>query len=356
MYVPHRLGRIPAIGRDELLSSFLIRLAHKHKLNLHTFCSTVFPGHEFWTRDIDRCSNMQLINDISRKTGLDSSVILEMTLRPFMMIMDGRICRNGISKWILPLGVFHRTRGAFGQQYCSECLVEREPICLRAWRLAFNIHCPIHNISLRDCCPNCGVPFHPHRNGSLINLKCHVCSNTLISSAASRTCDGALIFQKELQTALYSDSVSFHEFNSWHRLLSIIARNDQRFAGDLGGWFQWRLMARSRLFEFAITLKQNWPNSFVLWAEAHRLSQAGLNDFEIDLGWLKEAVMLLPERYSPIRKARNSVRREKILQYLRMPKGVAKSILREKILLDDAFSVIQKRRSAKRGRKKESDH
>ncbi|MFC5397555.1 hypothetical protein [Undibacterium jejuense] len=163
-------------------------------------------------------------------------------------------------------------------------------------------------------------------------------------------------FQKKMQNALYSDSLSLHEFNSWHRLLSIIARNDQCFAGDPGGWFQWRLLARVRLFEFATTLKQNWPDSFFLWAETHRLSQAGLNDFDIGPGWLKDAVMLLPERYSPPRKARNSDSRAKILQYVRMPKGVAKSTLREKILLDEAFSVIHKWKFTQSGRKKESDH
>ena len=39
---------------DELLSSWMVRIAGQHGLKLHTFASAVWPGISIWNRDIDR--------------------------------------------------------------------------------------------------------------------------------------------------------------------------------------------------------------------------------------------------------------------------------------------------------------
>lgn len=50
---------------DELLSSWLVRLAMSHGLKLHTFCSIALPLKQIWTRDIDKAPNTGLIGELS---------------------------------------------------------------------------------------------------------------------------------------------------------------------------------------------------------------------------------------------------------------------------------------------------
>lgn len=55
---------------DELLSSWLVRLAHGHGLKVQTFCNLIFGNKlQVWNRDIDRLAPEWLIAELSSKTG-----------------------------------------------------------------------------------------------------------------------------------------------------------------------------------------------------------------------------------------------------------------------------------------------
>lgn len=149
---------------DELLSSWLVRLARGHGVKLHTFCSVIWPGGQVWNRDIDKCAGESLLSVLTRRTGTSGAAVAETTLRAY----QGRVYEKhnplGNTTWIMPVGVYHRTRKRFGLQFCPRCLAEAaEPYYRRSWRLAFVTFCEIHHVPLFDRCPQCRAPVNFHR-------------------------------------------------------------------------------------------------------------------------------------------------------------------------------------------------
>ena len=54
---------------DELLSSWLVRLAHGHGLKVQTFCNLIFGNsQQVWNRDIDRLAPTWLLDQLSYRT------------------------------------------------------------------------------------------------------------------------------------------------------------------------------------------------------------------------------------------------------------------------------------------------
>lgn len=150
---------------DELLSSWMIRIAQANRSKIHTFYACQLGrNREIWTRDIDYCPPDWLVKELSVRTGCTEKTIEQMTLRSFETMAFENFNKSGHTHFILPLGVFHRTRHRFGQQYCAECLMtDQSAYFRRSWRLAFNTVCSKHKILLQDRCGNCLQPIVPHR-------------------------------------------------------------------------------------------------------------------------------------------------------------------------------------------------
>lgn len=151
---------------DELLSSWIVRLAHANGLKLQTFCDRVFgKEHQLWNRDIDRLAPRWLLTALAAHTGTPMTRVRETTLD----IYRGRLFRRrqtaGQLRWILPAGVYHRKRRRFGMQFCPQCLAEdQEPYFRTRWRVAALTFCPQHNLELHDRCPQCAEPVAFHRS------------------------------------------------------------------------------------------------------------------------------------------------------------------------------------------------
>lgn len=150
---------------DELLSSWLVRLAHGNGLKIQSFCNLVFGStHQVWNRDIDRLAPDWLMDTVSQHTGISSREALGTTLRSYEGVLYPRFRASGILRWISPLVLYHRTYKGFGLQYCPLCLAEgAEPYYRKHWRVACNIMCPTHEIFLLDRCPACSGPVAFHR-------------------------------------------------------------------------------------------------------------------------------------------------------------------------------------------------
>jgi hypothetical protein len=69
---------------DELLSCWLIRLAHGHGLKVQTFSNLLF-GHrrQVWNRDVDRLGPSWLIEELSHRTGTPMSAAKATCLRAY---------------------------------------------------------------------------------------------------------------------------------------------------------------------------------------------------------------------------------------------------------------------------------
>ncbi|MCS4509966.1 TniQ family protein [Xylophilus ampelinus] len=151
---------------DELLSSWMIRLARGNGFKVHNFCAQFFGrDRQIWNRDIDHHAPPWLLDALAARSGTTPERIVQTTLRAFESFAFERFNEVGVTRWILPLGVFHRTRRAYGQQFCPLCLAnDPEPYLRRSWRLALVVICTRHGVLLQDRCPECESPMTPHRS------------------------------------------------------------------------------------------------------------------------------------------------------------------------------------------------
>ncbi len=177
---------------DELLSSWLVRLAHSHGLKVQTFCNLVFGNRlQVWNRDIDRLAPEWLITELSDRTGATIEQVMDTTLQSYQGVIYHRHRVSGTLSWIQSLKLYHRKFEGFGLQFCPECLASgEEPYFRKSWRVAFNTICTTHNCMLHDRCPDCGYGVAFHRNDmryaqyvTTVSLKeCHRCGFDLSKS------------------------------------------------------------------------------------------------------------------------------------------------------------------------------
>jgi hypothetical protein len=134
---------------DELLSSWLVRLAMAQGLKLHTFCSITWPLKQIWNRDIDRSASAELLETLSKKTATPVERVRATTLAAYESALYEEHKSLGPAAWITPIGVYHRIHTKCGLQFCLLCLAEdEEPYYRRKWRLAFMVACEKHHVLL----------------------------------------------------------------------------------------------------------------------------------------------------------------------------------------------------------------
>lgn len=150
---------------DELLSSWLVRIARANGLKLQTFCVQVFgQERQLWNRDIDRLAPAWLLRSLAERTRTPLRRVVDTTLLRYQGTLYDRWRATGQLRWILCTGVYHRKRRAFGTLYCPRCLTDdAEPYFRTSWRVAVLCHCARHGVELLDRCPRCGEPLAFHR-------------------------------------------------------------------------------------------------------------------------------------------------------------------------------------------------
>ncbi|MFZ6751985.1 TniQ family protein [Undibacterium sp. Dicai25W] len=150
---------------DELLSCWLVRLAHGHGLKVQTFCNLMFGNRrQVWNRDVDRLAPAWLVDELILRTGTSPETAWGTTLHPYEGILYPKFRLSSTLRWILALKVYHRTRQGYGLQFCPTCLAEDEiPYFRKHWRIALNTVCSTHGTMLFDRCPHCGAAVAFHR-------------------------------------------------------------------------------------------------------------------------------------------------------------------------------------------------
>jgi hypothetical protein len=150
---------------DELLSCWLVRLAHGHGLKVQTFCNAIFGEHlQVWNRDIDRLAPSWLLTELSIRTGTPYPVVANTTLRMYEGTLYRKFRSAGVLHWVLVLQMYHRKRMGFGLQFCPACLAEdATPYFRKRWRVALNTVCSRHKTMLLDRCPSCSAAIAVHR-------------------------------------------------------------------------------------------------------------------------------------------------------------------------------------------------
>ena len=328
----------PTPANDEILSSYLARIAYAHGLPPYRFFSFFFPGVPIWNRDIDRSASDQLIDGVATRCGVSFEQVCSMTLRAyeasFRYINPLRKQANpGISRCINAAGIFHRNRKRHGMQYCPECLVENMAF-KRAWRLSFVTACSIHNCSLQDCCPRCGHPVIFHRSDSF-HPNCHSCGGFLTTYSAAthpvKRLDERIRLQAFLLGIIESGKVrildrcvSSPDFFLGLMALFQIVRSKMRsknrscsvselYANCPTAQMELlRIDDRARQSLILINLLENWPAQFFEFADAQKLTQATIQSRNKLPDWLNSVLSALPSGITRLRKAPSPFIRQKI--------------------------------------------
>ena len=154
-------GYIPP-EKDELLSSWIYRVANEHKIKPYSFTRYYFNNPSFWTRDVDKFITTNVLNTILKYTPLNELQIKQMLLSSFdNVIYQGRLSvsyTNGLTN----LGIFSAKRKGYGLLLCSKCLI-KNPYYKKEWRLLTSLICLTCKSYLIDNCPKCNNPIIFHR-------------------------------------------------------------------------------------------------------------------------------------------------------------------------------------------------
>lgn len=200
---------------DELLSSWLIRLAHAHGYQVEGLCRLLLGrGAAMWNRDIDRCASETLMAAVMTATAATEPQFRNTLLSAYDGTLTESVGLSGTARWLVPLSVLHRKRRRPGLMYCSTCIAtDPDPYCRKKWRLACITVCSTHGVELRDSCPNCNAAFVPHRvdmghggymPSDKLLVKCHVCGHDLRVQSADRGDPKLVDFTRRIEECLQS--------------------------------------------------------------------------------------------------------------------------------------------------------
>lgn len=147
---------------DELLSSWLIRLALVHRCDPMSLTGSIWPNWRVWQHDPDRYIPYELVNILSSKAGVNCESIKAAFLSNISnKCLGGRPLSKGVYPWIMANGNRGR-RHNFGRAVCPKCLLE-SPYLKIQWRLAWHTVCAQHETLLVDRCSFCQKLIQPHR-------------------------------------------------------------------------------------------------------------------------------------------------------------------------------------------------
>jgi len=209
------VGRLPCATRpkpDELLSSWLTRLAHDHLLKTHTFGRMLFPGAHVWNTDLDRSASESMLSILAERTNTPLPRVEQTVLRRYEGRLHPRTSVSSIAHWLLPLGIYHRTRRYNGLLFCPSCLRKdgATPYFRTHWRLALTYICTECGVYMQERCPECEHPVTFFRvelgQKSALAYKpishCFYCSLDLSIVSAKPATTSALYDQIELERIL----------------------------------------------------------------------------------------------------------------------------------------------------------
>ena len=255
-------------------------MAHANGFKVHNFYSEYFgTDKQIWNRDIDHHAPQWLLDGLAERTGVSQQRIAQTTLRNLESWAFEKFNETGVTRWVLPLGIFHRTRRAYGQQFCPICFREdSQPYLRRSWRLALTVVCEVHGVYMHDRCSVCGDPLIPHRADfgprrgvpkSTTMARCHKCRSSLhelVTTADPEHIQMQRYINQTLQSGyaeldgkfIYAPLV----FDGLRRMMRLIKNNV--VPSTKGKIFERiAIPQRAVLLQFALQLTVNWPHKFL---------------------------------------------------------------------------------------------
>lgn len=266
------------------------------------------------TRDIDGQSNPIVWKGLAIANGISEEKAFATTVASMKGAIFEKHVPNGKTKWLLRLGIFHRSRRLFGQQFCPHCLSsDAVPYYRLQWRFAFSTVCTIHKNMLLDRCQACGhsVEFHRTDPDKQTIVQCFNCQRRLDRQSTERASTSLLQLQEYLDSArknrhtLFSsqaDYTSVDLFAIYSQLLRIVSTGSRsqrlrdvlaslygfdpapvKFRTEAREYESLNLRSRAHLATMCAPLLLEWPDRFIdacrraeFWAtwaskDAHRM-------------------------------------------------------------------------------------
>lgn len=216
--------------KDEIFSSWFIRLCNEHKIKSHSFSKYYLNNIPIWNRDIDLYCPEFLVQKIQEHTYLSDIQIRVLFLNSYQDLLFNRSKDRLFT--INQLGIIHRKRKLNGLKYCPGCLNEEKIFFRKSWRLSTSLICSKCKLLLLDSCPTCRSPICFHRletgyKSSLLEFplnKCWNCKNNLhIEHSKISANDLLLEYQTYIDTTLnngYNDKTQY-SFQYFYMLISL---------------------------------------------------------------------------------------------------------------------------------------
>lgn len=295
---------------DELLSSWLARLALAHGQTVGSFTYRVWPRRNLVARDVDLWNDPDMFKTLATKTATPPDRVFAATLASYegWLFNKPRQCHL---PWMLPRYLNIRPHRPFGLQFCPWCLAsDKEPYFRRHWRLAFFTLCPIHQTLLLERCQSCGMAVCYERQTTAepgtrwLLTQCYRCRTDLRKFAAPRyrtrvdstELEFAVLLLAALQqgwVALSQNEVIYSQlfFTGLHQIIRRLtygcmaqplkAALYRSFAIDLPIDYlpaksvifeRLNILQRRTLLQALDRLLRNWPDSFIEFCQANNLA------------------------------------------------------------------------------------
>ncbi len=289
---------------DELLSSWIIRLAYIHGIKVETFVTLIFGYRRpIWNRDIDRAAPTDVLQRLAEITGTPFEQVKKMPLKHFEGVVFEKFHTNAFVPWLLPVGIYHRKRRRNGLQFCPLCLgSDPIPYYRRRWRLGFVTTCIKHKVVLMDSCGKCGAVVAPFRYDMQSRgifpepkdiVRCYNCFEPLSTSVPEKATEEIVSLQSKWEKSIQvgwiewanNSSMYSHIFFEGLRALCIGLMRKPNFSRlTSGGDFSFlkrdfykqgvefmSTSGRYKLLSVVLPFLTNWPSSFVGMAKKYNL-------------------------------------------------------------------------------------
>lgn len=189
----------------------------------------MWRGVAIWNRDIDGLSNPIIWQSLAKANRVSPAVARNTTISSLEGRVFDRHVPNGKTKHLLRLGIFHRSRKRYGQQFCPHCLAsDPDPYYRLNWRLAFTVACTTHCRAMLDRCQSCGHPVEFHRGDPLKTsiVHCHACESRLDRQSSPVVSPVVLDLQAYLDAAISDGHTQFSNYSRFRsvELLSVYSQ------------------------------------------------------------------------------------------------------------------------------------
>lgn len=298
-------------NEDELLSSWICRLALANGMNASSFCSLTlprkYPTQVMRVEDLDSCVRRNILTTVAEITGTPRDRVIAATLPAYAGFLFERWTTRIGRQWTLPVKRF-RDKTRHGLQYCPLCLATKEPYYKRSWRLAIISGCTEHRVQLLDRCPKCASPISFHKatsNGANFPPSdrmtfCYSCKADLRELSPKTTPPVSAeeaSFQGRIEAALQEGWIQIPGTWSGYSLLffPVLRHLTQLLLGKMFGWDSRKSLVqkygirmptlkftrrcseltglsvneRRGLMNIVRQLFTNWPDDFIDFCAAH---------------------------------------------------------------------------------------